>query len=180
MITLEDSDEQKVFRKRCRDSMYFGFFNSQIEDGNVIWEGPCLNRGFLKYLWLMQLEPHSSVKRWRLTSYSRVYMSFQCATLDIMFQKVDDSRCKILEGAAQQIMNKYLNIYENDVPESEWIEINIEIKKSFRRFDEALALANGDVIVGSRRGTLPPPAPPIEISDAGADKSGGESEPTEV
>lgn len=96
-----------------------------------------------------------------------------------MFQKVDDDRCKILEGSAQQIMNKYLAIYENDVPDHEWVDINMEIKKSFRGYDEALALANGEVIVGTRRGTLQPPAAPIEISDAGAEKSGGGAASTE-
>jgi hypothetical protein len=99
-----------------------------------------------------------------------------------MFQKVDNDKFKIMENAAQAIMNKYLAVYTEDVSDSEWTTINIDIKKKFREFDAALSLANGIPVVGARRGMLQLPVQPILIdveandSDAGAEKSGRDTQ----
>jgi hypothetical protein len=54
-----------------------------------------------------------------------------------MFQKVDNDKFKIMENAAQAIMNKYLAVYTGDVSDSEWTTISLDIKKKFREFDAA-------------------------------------------
>jgi len=85
----------------------------------------------------------------------------------VLFQKAGGVKVKLNEAKLQEIQDRYFSIYEREIDDTEWNEINESIQRHFREYDALVNPgAKGSAApVKSVRRALPTPFVPGISSD---------------